>query len=104
MKKSEAMQLLETIAGEEFTFATMMRVLRQRKEMTQEQFGKLLGVQKAYICDIERGRRNITIDQAIKFAGKLEDVVSTKQFIEMAVSYQLKKNGLDYDAVLVANG
>jgi plasmid maintenance system antidote protein VapI len=69
--------------------------------MTQEQFGKLLGVKKSYICDLEKGRAKATIDQAVKFAAKLED--SQALFIKLAIEWQLKKNGIDLEFKLVGN-
>ena len=101
-KKSKAVRTLEEIAGEELTFANMMRNIRQTRELTQAQFGDLLGVKKSYICDIEKGRTNVTIDQAIKFAAKLED--SKALFIKLAIDWELKKNHIDLEFKLVSNG
>lgn len=39
---------------------TRIRKLRHALQMSQEQFGKILGISKSGVCDIEAGRRRVT--------------------------------------------
>ena len=44
----------------------MIRKARQERNLTQEQLGKLVGVQKAQISKLENGANSATIDTVIK--------------------------------------
>lgn len=44
----------------------MIRKARQARNLTQEQLGKLVGVQKAQISKLESSANNATIDTVLK--------------------------------------
>lgn len=44
-----------------FALGRRITFLRQKKGWTQEQLGFESGINKNYICDIEKGRRNPTL-------------------------------------------
>lgn len=48
-----------------------IRNLRERKNISQEQFGKMVGVHRTYVGMIERGEKNMTIFSLQKFAEAL---------------------------------
>lgn len=48
-----------------------IRRLRERKNISQEQFGKMVGVHRTYVGMIERGEKNMTIFSLQKFADAL---------------------------------
>lgn len=48
-----------------------IRVLRERKNISQEEFGRMVGVHRTYVGMIERGEKNITIFSLRKFAEAL---------------------------------
>jgi transcriptional regulator with XRE-family HTH domain len=98
-KKSKAVKDLEKIAGQELTFASMLLSTRLGMELTQEQFGKLLGVKRAYICDLEKGRTDVSIEQAIHFAKKLGR--SKMLFVQLVIQEQCKQNGLNLEVKLI---
>jgi DNA-binding XRE family transcriptional regulator len=52
------------------SFALFMRVARTSMGLTQEEFGKRLGISRANICDIEKGRQLVSTELAIKVAAK----------------------------------
>jgi len=52
------------------TFALFMRVARDSLDLTQEAFGKKLGLSRANVCDIEKGRYLVSTEVAVKVAKK----------------------------------
>lgn len=52
------------------TFAMFMHVSRNSLGLTQEEFGKKLGIRRSNICDIEKGRQLVSTEVAIKVARK----------------------------------
>lgn len=49
-----------------------IRTLRGRTGLSQEAFADAAGLHRTYISDIERGRRNVTIEVLEKLAKALE--------------------------------
>lgn len=54
------------------TFANNVRQIRQEKKLSQEELAFACNLHRTYISDIERGRRNISIDNIEKIATALE--------------------------------
>ncbi len=52
------------------SFALFMRVSRNSLGLTQEEFGKKLGLNRANVCDIEKGRQLVSAELAVKIARK----------------------------------
>lgn len=55
---------------------SIIKILRMNKKLTQEQFGRIIGLKKAEISKLESGNRNITIDKLIKLLYALSAVAS----------------------------
>ena len=92
--KSKAIRTLEKITGKELDFAFLLKSLRECDGLTQEEFGKVLGVKKSYICDLEHSRTFVSPEQAARFAKALgypEDY-----FVRLALEDYVKRNGLSY--------
>ena len=53
------------------SFALFMRVSRTSLGLTQEEIGKKLGLSRANICDIEKGRQLVSAELAVKVARKV---------------------------------
>lgn len=74
MKITEAMQWSERIiANEKETLSKLqklaaknMRVRRHAKRITMRGAAKLLGISASHYSDIENGRRNLTVELAVK--------------------------------------
>ena len=98
-RKSKTVSILENIAGEELNFANLVHSTRLGMELSQEEFGKILGVKRAYICDIEKGRTDVSVEQALKFADKLGK--SKLVFVQLAIEDQCRRYGLNYEVKLV---
>ena len=44
----------------------MIKIVREEKQLTQEQLGKLVGVNKSQISKLERNTKNVTIETILK--------------------------------------
>ena len=58
-------------------FGTSVRTWRSRLGISQEELGGRAGLHRTYICDVERGARNVTLLSIEKLARALEISVST---------------------------
>ncbi|HUB28030.1 MAG TPA: helix-turn-helix transcriptional regulator [Tepidisphaeraceae bacterium] len=70
-KKSSASSnssLEERILGGPLTFAAAVEGLRVGEELSQAAFARKLGVSRQYLCDVEKGRRLVSVQQAARFA------------------------------------
>ena len=50
----------------------MIKYARQQRNLTQEELGKLIGVQKAQISKLENGASNVTIDTILRVFNALK--------------------------------
>jgi transcriptional regulator with XRE-family HTH domain len=60
------MELKVEILGE------MIRTVRKENNLTQEQLGKLVGVNKSQISKLERNTKNVTIETILRVFGALK--------------------------------
>ena len=61
-------------------------------ELTQVDFAEKLGVSKQYLCDVEHGRRSVSIPMAAEWANKLG--YSRDQFVRLSIQDVLDKSRL----------
>lgn len=45
-----------------------VRTLRKAERLSQQRFGEMIGMDKTCICDIEKGRRNISLSTLEKIS------------------------------------
>ncbi|MFA6038312.1 MAG: helix-turn-helix transcriptional regulator [Legionellales bacterium] len=93
-KSDKTITTLEKIAKIKLTLGSFIWSIREGEEMSQREFGKLLGVSSQYICDIEHGRKIISPKAAAEFAEKLG--YSPLQFVKLALQSELDQYGLDF--------
>jgi DNA-binding XRE family transcriptional regulator len=51
---------------------SMIKSVRKKRKLTQEQLGELIGVQKSQISKLERNTKNVTIETILKVFGALK--------------------------------
>jgi antitoxin HigA-1 len=91
--KSEARKAIEKARGSEMTFGAMLESLRMCDEVSQADLARKLGVSRAHLCDIEKGRRAVTPEKAAEFAQVMG--YSVNQFVAQAIEDSLRKLGLN---------
>lgn len=89
---------LESITRKKMTIGNLLWSIRECDEISQADFSKLLGISRQYLCDVERGRRAVSVEAAANFANKLGH--SPKQFIRLALQDELDRCGIHYDIEL----
>jgi transcriptional regulator with XRE-family HTH domain len=99
-KKSETVKFLESLAGGTLTFGGFLYAIRMGEELSQVEFAHILGISKAHLCDVEKGRRVVGPARADAWARKLG--YSPEQFVELALQASLERDGLKYKVKLIA--
>lgn len=88
---TNAFKYLEKELGP-LTFANMLRSIRSTDEITQVELANAIETSKGIICDIEKGRRLPTIEQAKEMAVYLGYPI--EGFISILLQDQLRKANL----------
>jgi DNA-binding XRE family transcriptional regulator len=100
-KKSDAMQFLDRLAGSPLTFGSLIETIRKTDDYTLASMSKKLGVSRANLCDIEKGRRKgVSLERAAKWARLLGYPES--QFVALALQAEIDAAGLKYSVALNA--
>lgn len=100
IKKSSAVKILEKIRGGPLTFGRMIESIRKADEISQVELAKKMQISKAHLCDIEKGRRAVTLSRAIQFAKILG--YSPTQFAALALEDQAREVGLKFKITVEA--
>ncbi len=74
------------------TFGSFLRSARTMKGLTQQRAAELLKISKSNLCDIEKGRQNVSIELAAKIAKRLG--FSEALAVECTVRDALRRAGL----------
>ena len=93
-KKSKAMAFLEALSGGPLNLAELLTAIRTGEEMSYQEFASKLGISRSHLCDIEKGRKAVSLDRAIEFAEILG--YSKDQFARLALQTQVNNAGLRY--------
>jgi transcriptional regulator with XRE-family HTH domain len=76
MRQAELAQIREALGRR-------IRLLRKQEGYSQEEFADLVGLHRTYIGAIERGERNVSIDNIAKMANGLDLKISFLLEIEL---------------------
>ncbi len=96
-KKKYGLEVLEKRLGP-VTLGLHLRTHRMRMEISQVEFAKKLKISKANLCDIEMGRKFVSIERAARFAKLLKE--SELLFVMTALEDQLRSAKLNYGIIL----
>ena len=67
----ETRKFLDALIGERMTLGDTIKNIRQCDEIKQRDFAKKLHVSQAYLCDLEKNRKEISPRKAAEFAKML---------------------------------
>ncbi len=83
------------------TMAMCLRSLRENDEISQSDFSKKLGISRANLCDIEKGRKLVSPERAAAFAKILG--FSETFFVQIALEDSLRAANMHYRVELKAS-
>lgn len=92
-EKSDARRFLEELVGPP-SFGKTIHAIRLNEELSLEAFAAKLGVSRAYLCDIEKGRRGVSVARAAAWARLLGR--SESQFVRHALQAEVDNAGLKW--------
>ena len=92
MSSKKANDLFKELYGH-VSFGEMLSSIRYSEGATQKNFAKKLKISQQDLCDIEKGRKNISMERAVQFAQLLND--SPEVFAEYVIQDQLYRAGLN---------
>jgi len=98
--KNNAIEYIDKLRGGPLTFGEMIHSLRMADEVSQVALAKKVGLSRAHLCDIEKGRRSVSAKIAVKFAKALGYV--KEQFVAVALEDQLRRAGMKFKVKLEA--
>jgi transcriptional regulator with XRE-family HTH domain len=93
-RKSEAMKLLEKLAGGPLTLGRAVESIRKGKDLSQDECAKKFGVSKSHLCDVEEGRKTVSPERAAKWARVLGCPESV--LVRLTLQAELDAAGLKY--------
>ena len=80
------------------TLGRFLKAFREADELSQTVFAKKLGLSRANLCDLEKGRKQVTPERAAKLAHKLG--VPETVLIQLAMQDSLRAAQLRYSVEL----
>lgn len=90
--KSHAMRFLESVSGGPLTLGDLLLSIRLGEETSQADFARQLGISRSHLCDIEKGRKTLSVRRAAQFARTLG--YSEAQFARLALQEMVEDAGL----------
>ena len=92
-KKSKAVRFLEELNGGSLTIAQAINSSRLCEEISQAELGARIGASRAYVCDVEKGRRIVTPERALEFAVALG--MPPNLYVRLALQDALNRAGIN---------
>jgi antitoxin HigA-1 len=99
-KRSDAMKLLEKLAGGPLTLGRAVESMRRGEDLTQDECARKLGISKSHLCDVEKGRKTVSPERAAKWARTLGYPESV--LVRLAIQGVLDAAGLKYKVAIEA--
>jgi transcriptional regulator with XRE-family HTH domain len=82
------------------TLGMFISSFRESEELSQTEYAKKLGLSRANLCDLEKGRKLISPERAAKLAKKMG--IPEKVLIQLAIQDSLHEAKLKYTVELKA--
>lgn len=83
----ELMEKLNESSSPRQTFGRNLRILRRLKDVSQEQLALNANLSRTYVSEVERGARNVSIDNMALLAdaigAQLKDLLDPEMFADM---------------------
>lgn len=95
--KIKAKSAIRKIVGH-IGFGEMIQAHRQSRELNQITMAEMIGISKQDLCNIEKGRKLVSVERAIFFAEALG--MPKKTFAKYALQDQLYKAGISGEVVI----
>ena len=86
-------EFFEEISDGPLTLGKALCALRQCDEISQKDFAEKLGISKANLCDIEKGRKLVSPERAARWARILGYPYSS--FVRMSLQDLIRQSGID---------
>jgi len=99
-KKSLAIKKLDKMRGGPLTFGKLIESIRKADEISQVELAEKMKISKAHLCDIEKGRRIVSLSRASEFAKILG--YSPIIFVSILLEDMVREAGLDVKVTLKA--
>jgi transcriptional regulator with XRE-family HTH domain len=90
---SSERKYVEKILGGPLTFGAAVESLRSRDGYSQVAFAKKLDVSRQYLCDVEKGRRLVSPEQAARFAKAFGHPAEV--LVQLALQDAVRESGLN---------
>lgn len=97
-KGSSEREFIEGILEGPLTFGMAVESLRLRDEFSQTLFAKKLGVSRQYLCDVEKGRRLVSPEQAARFAKAFGH--PPKVLVQLSLQDSIRESGLKLKVII----
>ena len=82
------------------TIGRYLEALRFGDDLSQADFAKKIKISRSHLNDIEKGRKSVSPERAVRFARGLK--LSEHQFVKLALQSALNKAGLKFTVKLEA--
>ena len=97
IKNFDGLESLEKKHGP-MTVGLFLRAIREADELTQVEFAKRLKISRANLCDIEKGRKLLSTERAIKFSKLLK--LPELTLIKLSLQDLLRHSRVNYNVEL----
>lgn len=99
-KDSSGSKLGTELLGESLSFGLAVESLRIRDGFSQVAFAKKLGLSRQYLCDVEKGRRLVSPEQAARFAKAFGHPPTV--LVRLALQDAVRESGLKLRVIIEA--
>jgi antitoxin HigA-1 len=87
-KNLDAAKFMDALIGD-LTLGKLLWAIRKDKKLAQKHFAKKLHISKSHLCDIEKGRKAVSPERALKFAKELK--YSAYVFVSLSLQEMLDR-------------